>query len=83
MLKFGKDGNRTIRGEQTDLWALGITFFQLITGRTPYEQCTNLVELKEAILNEPIDFSLIKALGAREVVAGLLDKDPITRFTLD
>lgn len=83
MLKFSKDGSRTIRGEQTDLWALGITFFQLLTGRTPYEHCTNLVALKEAIVNEPIDFSLIQTAGAREVIAGLLNKDPLKRHTLD
>ena len=48
-----------IRGENTDLWALGITFFKILTGVFPFKG-TTVLKLKESILNDPIDFNLIK-----------------------
>lgn len=47
------------------MWALGITFYQLITGRLPYEEARNPLELREAILHDDIDFSKIKKPEAR------------------
>jgi serine/threonine protein kinase len=37
--KYDEFGNiKAIRGEVSDLWALGITFYRLATGRFPYEE---------------------------------------------
>jgi serine/threonine protein kinase len=59
--KFDQDNNIVYnKGELTDLWALGITFFRLITGRYPYENATSVMKIKEFILNKEIDFSIIK-----------------------
>ena len=35
-------GTKVIRGELTDIWALGITVFQLITGSLPYKGVKNV-----------------------------------------
>jgi hypothetical protein len=43
----------------TDLWALGVTFFFLITGQYPHE-AGNFYDLKKKVLEEPINFHLIK-----------------------
>lgn len=65
------------------MWALGITFYQLITGSLPYEQATNPLELREAILHDNIDFSKIKKPEVRQVIRSLLQKEPNDRASID
>ena len=36
---FTKD--QEIRGEMSDLWALGITFYKLATGKYPFEEANS------------------------------------------
>ena len=40
---------KPLRGECTDIWALGITIFELITGKTPYSHITNPFDLKDTV----------------------------------
>jgi len=49
-----------IRGEQTDIWALGITFYYLMCGRYPCQDALNAMHLKELICEREINFDLIK-----------------------
>ena len=42
----------------TDLWALGITFYFLITGKYPFE-AGNFYDLKKKILEDGINFELV------------------------
>jgi serine/threonine protein kinase len=49
-----------VRGEKTDIWALDITFFYLLTGFYPWKDATNPYHLKELIINLDINFDLIK-----------------------
>lgn len=39
-----------IRGEKTDIWALGVTFFYLLCGRYPWLEAKNPLQLKDLIL---------------------------------
>lgn len=48
------------RGEKTDIWALGISFYYLLTGQYPYVDAVNPIHIKELILNREINFKLIK-----------------------
>ena len=57
-----------VRGEMTDIWALGVTFFYLITGQYPCEDAANPLHLKELILEREINFQLIKSTGARKLL---------------
>jgi serine/threonine protein kinase len=52
--------DQEIEGENSDLWALGITFYKLVTGRYPFEEVTSTYKLKESILEKEIDFTIIK-----------------------
>ena len=57
-----------IRGEKTDIWALGVTFYYLLCGRYPWEGAKNPLHLKELILLTDIDFNLIKSEQARYLI---------------
>ena len=57
-----------VRGEKTDIWALGVTFYYLLTGKYPCEDAMNPLHLKTLIVEREINFSLIKNDEAREVI---------------
>lgn len=48
------------RGEKTDIWALGVTLYYLLTGRYPCGDAKNPYHLKQLIQERPIDFDIIK-----------------------
>lgn len=60
MFKSKSGNQRPIRGELTDIWALGITIFELIMGKTPYSHIKNPFLLKETVQEQDIDLSVIK-----------------------
>ena len=72
-----------VRGEKTDIWALGITFFFLLSGSYPCGDAKNAMQLKDLILNREIDFEMIKNLKARKLLQKILVKDPEKRATLE
>jgi serine/threonine protein kinase len=72
-----------IRGEQTDLWALGVTFFFLMCGRFPCQDALNASHLKELICEREINFDLVKVPEARALLKRMLNKNPEERATLE
>jgi serine/threonine protein kinase len=68
-----------ISGEASDLWALGITFYKLVTGRYPFEEAVSYYKLKESILEKDIDFDIIKHRDVKDLLRKMLQKDVTKR----
>jgi serine/threonine protein kinase len=79
---FNMGNGSKVHGEKTDLWALGITFYYLLTGEYPWNNPANPLHLKELVCNQLIDFTRIKNEQARDLITLLLNKDPDFRATL-
>jgi hypothetical protein len=68
---------------RTDVWGLGASFFQAITGSLPFEAATP-VELFKKIGNAPIDFEPVREIageGPAEVFRKCLERDIRDRAT--
>ena len=68
--------------KKADLWSLGVIFYELLTGKTPF-MAKNHAELLENIETKKIYFpSHIKiSHNARDLLIGLLNKDSKKRIT--
>ena len=68
---------------RTDIWSLGVVFYEMVTGRNPFEG-DNLLAISRAIADlEPSPMNATRPEVPRSVVAGVsgaLAKDPDQRF---
>jgi len=68
------------RSEQTDIWAVGVIFYQLLSGRLPYSE-TDMMALMAAISTrdpEPLPTSIPESI--QKVVARALNKEVTQRY---
>lgn len=70
-----------------DVWALGVNLFLLLSGTVPFgANASSEAEVYKSIQRDKLvygpQWSTISA-GARELVSGLLEKDPRKRYTIE
>jgi serine/threonine protein kinase len=73
---------RLKRSQMDDIWALGLTFYQLFSGgKLPIKQATTLADMVNSVLLTKFDFSSVPH-PFRELTEALLAKNPKDRFQL-
>jgi serine/threonine protein kinase len=70
------------RGEKTDIWALGVTIYYILSGVYPHRNYLNVFDFREQVLQNEIDYTPIKCMDARNLLRKILVKEPDNRASL-
>ncbi|KAJ3141258.1 Serine/threonine-protein kinase stk11 [Geranomyces variabilis] len=77
------EGVAQCNGEPVDVWACGVTLYNMLTGRYPFEfdEDGNLLELYEKIVEGKFDMPPDFDEDLQDLLSGMLTKDPLERST--
>ncbi|WP_460776850.1 serine/threonine-protein kinase, partial [Nocardiopsis nanhaiensis] len=64
-----------------DLWAIGVTLYAAVEGTSPFRR-DNITAAIAAVISAPLP-PMERAGWLEPVIAGLLDRDPVRRLTVD
>ncbi|MCX6855156.1 MAG: serine/threonine-protein kinase, partial [Verrucomicrobia bacterium] len=69
-------------GPATDVWALGLLLFQMLSGKTPYEMSDNLAVIQQVITKPPPRYlaPTLDQRGLAALIERCLQKDPAQRL---
>ncbi len=73
--------NKSFSGQLADVWAIGATIYMLKFGHPPFI-AKNIVNLYYKICNDPLVFPFAIDPGLKNLLEGLLEKDPEKRMSM-
>jgi len=69
---------------KADIWSMGVSFYEILTGDTPFADCNNMDDLKNFLLfdQNPIQVPEYVSPGASFILKRMLNRDPTERISL-
>lgn len=76
------DPSKPLSGHKMDMWSLGIVAYQLgnLQSKLPFEG-DSVMQVFDSIINDSPDYSLIQCKELKDLVKGLLKKNPKNRLS--
>jgi len=69
---------------KADIWSMGVSFYEILTGDTPFADCDNMDDLKNFLLfdQDPIQIPDYVSPGASFLLKRMLNREPTDRISL-
>ena len=74
--------NKKVLARRTDVWALGVTFYNMATNKIPFNG-SSIKSLKTAIDETEPDYSIIKNERFVDLLKNMMCKNQEKRYTID